>query len=79
MSQLKEDQKRREREKINEMLNMKEIHRDSKLCPSCDMAISRTEGCNKMKCGNCEQYFCYRCNKAIDASDPYGHFRYLAF
>ena len=79
MSQLKEDQKRREREKINEMLNMKEIHRDSKLCPSCDMAISRTEGCNKMKCGNCEQYFCYRCNKAIDASDPNGHFRYLAF
>ncbi|KAK7309638.1 hypothetical protein RJT34_06531 [Clitoria ternatea] len=74
-SQLKEDQKRREREKINEMLSVKEIHRDSKLCPSCDMAISRTEGCNKMKCGNCEQYFCYRCNKAIDASDPYGHFR----
>lgn len=74
-SQLKEDQKQREREKINEMLSMKEIHRDSKLCPSCDMAISRTEGCNKMKCGNCEQYFCYRCNKAIDASDPYGHFR----
>ncbi|KAK8472192.1 hypothetical protein PHAVU_002G138700 [Phaseolus vulgaris] len=74
-SHLKEDQKRREREKINEMLSMKEIHRDSKLCPSCDMAISRTEGCNKMKCGNCEQYFCYRCNKAIDPSDPYGHFR----
>ncbi|RDY12418.1 E3 ubiquitin-protein ligase RNF14, partial [Mucuna pruriens] len=74
-SQLKGDQKRRELEKINEMLSMKEIHRDSKLCPSCDMAISRTEGCNKMKCGNCEQYFCYRCNKAIDASDPYGHFR----
>ncbi|KAG5013601.1 hypothetical protein GYH30_025687 [Glycine max] len=52
------------------MLSTKEIHRDSKLCPSCDMAISRTEGCNKMKCGNCEQYFCYRCNKVIDASEP---------
>ncbi|XP_020203090.1 E3 ubiquitin-protein ligase RNF14 [Cajanus cajan] len=74
-TQLKADQKRKELEKINEMLSMKEIHRDSKLCPSCDMAISRTEGCNKMKCGNCEQYFCYRCNKALDASDPYGHFR----
>ncbi|KAL1315761.1 uncharacterized protein [Arachis hypogaea] len=74
-SQLKEDQKLREREKINEMLSMKEIHRDSKLCPSCSMAINRTEGCNKMKCSNCGAYFCYRCNKLIDPSDPYGHFR----
>ncbi|KAK7366958.1 hypothetical protein VNO80_08962 [Phaseolus coccineus] len=64
--------KRRECEKINEMLSMKEIHRGSKLCPSCDMVICRTEGCNKMKCG-----ICYRCNKAIDPSDPYGHSRIL--
>ncbi|KAK8472191.1 hypothetical protein PHAVU_002G138550 [Phaseolus vulgaris] len=49
---------------------MKEIHCGSKLRPSCDMAICRTEGCNKMKCG-----ICYRCNKAIDPSDPYGHSR----
>ncbi|MCI19083.1 E3 ubiquitin-protein ligase RNF14-like, partial [Trifolium medium] len=57
------------------MLSEREIRRDSKLCPYCDMAISRTEGCNKMKCGNCGEYFCYRCNKPLDASDPYGHFR----
>ncbi|CAI8588203.1 unnamed protein product [Vicia faba] len=74
-SQLKGNQRRLELEKINEMLSEREIRRDSKFCPSCDMAISRTEGCNKMKCGNCEQYFCYRCNQALDASDPYGHFR----
>ncbi|XP_054822977.1 uncharacterized protein LOC129321284 isoform X1 [Prosopis cineraria] len=74
-SQLKDAQKLREREMINEMLSIKEIHRDSKLCPSCQMAISRTEGCNKMVCGNCGQYFCYRCNKTLDESDPYGHFR----
>ncbi|KAK2373912.1 RING/U-box superfamily protein [Trifolium repens] len=74
-SQLKGNQRQLELEKINEMLSVREIRRDSKLCPYCDMAISQTEGCNKMKCGNCGEYFCYRCNKPLDASDPYGHFR----
>ncbi|KAM6588661.1 hypothetical protein CsatA_011266 [Cannabis sativa] len=71
-SQLKEAQKHREREMINEILSLKEIFRDAKQCPSCKMAISRTEGCNKMVCENCGKYFCYRCNKAIDG---YDHFR----
>ncbi|AES95805.1 putative transcription factor C2H2 family [Medicago truncatula] len=74
-SHLKGNQKQIELAKINEMLSIKAIHRDSKLCPYCDMAISRTGGCNKMKCGNCGKYFCYLCNKALDPSDPYGHFR----
>ncbi|KAL8266992.1 hypothetical protein R6Q59_004336 [Mikania micrantha] len=64
-------QRQRELEMIHDLLSVKEILRDAKQCPSCKMAISKTEGCNKMVCENCGKYFCYRCNKAINGYDHY--------
>ena len=61
---------------LEELRSLKEIMKDAKLCPRCKMAISKTEGCNKMHCENCGEYFCYQCNRAITG---YEHFKWVIF
>nr|CAB3447581.1 unnamed protein product [Digitaria exilis] len=57
--------------KLEELLSLREVLRSTRQCPSCRMAIVKTAGCNKMVCGNCGQFFCYRCGRGING---YGHF-----
>ncbi|GER43693.1 E3 ubiquitin-protein ligase RNF14 [Striga asiatica] len=71
-SSMGSDQRRREQAMINDLLSLKEIFASTKRCPNCNLAIVRSEGCNKMVCHNCGQYFCYLCSKAISG---YDHFR----
>lgn len=43
-------------------------------CPSCAMAISKTDGCNRMKCTSCTGSFCYLCLSVLDKANPYEHY-----
>ncbi|GAB4815328.1 hypothetical protein N2152v2_002374 [Parachlorella kessleri] len=60
------------RRKEQEFLSLATIERmGGKRCPRCSMAIQKSGGCNKMVCGNCGAFFCYKCNKEISGYDHY--------
>lgn len=63
-----EDLRRQEQE----LLSVAQIEKMAKRCPKCGMATQKSEGCNKMSCGGCGAYWCWRCGKEIDG---YKHFR----
>ena len=66
-----DEQRQKELALLNEVKNLRYVAQESRPCPACNMAISKTEGCNKMVC-RCGQYFCYICGKAIDGYDHFG-------
>eukprot|EP00897_Mesotaenium_endlicherianum_P009622 jgi/Mesen1/8689/ME000517S08005 len=74
-----EEQRRREKDLLNEMQNLQYVSREASRCPKCRMAISKTEGCNKMTCANCNAYFCYKCGKAINGYDHFGSGKCVLF
>ncbi|GAA5951376.1 hypothetical protein JCM8115_005132 [Rhodotorula mucilaginosa] len=37
-------------------------------CPSCGVACTKIEGCNKMTCGPCGTHFCYVCGERTERS-----------
>lgn len=46
-----------------------------KQCPTCDLIIQRSDGCNKMKCSSCHTSFCNICGTYLDYEHPYDHFK----
>ncbi|KAK3258202.1 hypothetical protein CYMTET_32739 [Cymbomonas tetramitiformis] len=56
----------------NEIMARHYVMKNAKQCPTCKMAIEKSEGCNKMTCRNCNSYFCYKCGKTITG---YEHFK----
>ncbi|XP_056430897.1 E3 ubiquitin-protein ligase RNF14-like [Hyla sarda] len=59
---------------IEQMKNREWLEENSKPCPSCNSPIEKIDGCNKMTCTTCKQYFCWICLKILCQENPYKHF-----
>lgn len=59
--------------KFNEMLSDEclGLHK----CPTCEIIIQRSDGCNKMCCTSCKTFFCNLCGCYLDYSRPYFHYQ----
>ena len=63
---------RKHREAVADAMAHRYVEREGKRCPTCGAGVVKSEGCNKMRCGNCDAYFCYKCGDAVIG---YEHFR----
>ena len=49
---------------------MKEMS-TTKQCPTCDNAITKNGGCNKMTCPTCNCFFCWHCGVEVEGYDHF--------
>ncbi|XP_069810843.1 E3 ubiquitin-protein ligase RNF14-like [Dendropsophus ebraccatus] len=59
---------------VEEMESMEWLEHNSKCCPRCGTHIQKIDGCNKMTCTGCKQYFCWLCMSTLTRGNPYIHF-----
>ncbi|XP_040261799.1 E3 ubiquitin-protein ligase RNF14-like isoform X1 [Bufo bufo] len=59
---------------VEEMESMDWLEQNSKCCPRCGTHIQKIDGCNKMTCTGCKQYFCWICMSSLSRGNPYLHF-----
>lgn len=57
-----------------EMTLLVQASDDMVQCPRCGIAVTKTDGCNKMQCKLCKQNFCFLCGLDLFKEDPYLHF-----
>lgn len=50
------------------------IAKNTSPCPYCNAATSKTQGCNHMRCYQCDTHFCYLCGDWLSPDNPYQHF-----
>ncbi|XP_069052060.1 E3 ubiquitin-protein ligase RNF14 isoform X3 [Lepisosteus oculatus] len=59
---------------VEESFSSEWLEKNSKACPRCSSNIQKVDGCNKMTCTSCKQYFCWLCLGPLSRVNPYGHF-----
>ncbi|XP_075712669.1 E3 ubiquitin-protein ligase RNF14-like isoform X2 [Rhinoderma darwinii] len=59
---------------VEEMESMDWLEQNSKCCPRCGTHIQKIDGCNKMTCTGCKQYFCWLCMSTLSRGNPYIHY-----
>lgn len=59
---------------LEEMESKEWLEKNSKSCPCCGTPIQKLDGCNKMTCTGCMQYFCWICMGFLSRANPYKHF-----
>ncbi|XP_078407157.1 E3 ubiquitin-protein ligase RNF14 isoform X2 [Cetorhinus maximus] len=59
---------------VEEFCSQEWLEKNSKPCPRCGTNIQKVNGCNKMTCTGCKQYFCWLCICPLSKVNPYSHF-----
>lgn len=59
---------------VEESSSREWLDENSKECPCCSTNIQKVDGCNKMTCTYCHQYFCWLCLVHLSTGNPYSHY-----
>lgn len=59
---------------VEESFSRDWLNENCKSCPRCGTNIQKADGCNKMTCTSCRQYFCWLCLGQLSKVNPYSHY-----